>query len=302
MSIKNGHVRWAFDLKGWRCTLEDLHVATALIQPEEKERLAAFVYLDDFKASLIGRLLMKRFIKVCLPELDYTTIRFGRDAHGKPFYKQSTNDLDQSSQIDFNVSHHERYSVIAGSIANHPDQIHSQQIGVDLMNTKYNGGRPLPEFFRIMQRTFTPHEWKFIKECRNDRTQAAAFMRHWCLKESYVKNIGVGVTVNLRNIEFRMYNENVDKYDVLRNTVCYVDGQLLSDWLFEESLLDDEHCVAVAVKNPAPEYLQLTTDDLLFERIDFQTLMQDAIKIRPFLAIDDEYCQKILTKELKKPF
>lgn len=301
MSIKNGHVRWAFDLKAWRCSLEDLHLATALIQPEEKERLAAFVYLDDFKASIIGRLLMKRFIKMCVPEVDYTAIHFERDAHGKPSYKQTN--TNEQPQINFNVSHHERYAVLAGSIVNHSMQNDSlQNIGIDLMNTNYNGGRPLPEFFRIMQRTFTPHEWHFIKEQNNERTQAAAFMRHWSLKESYVKNIGVGITVNLQSIEFRLSNDRLQKENVSRDTVCYVNGELLDDWLFEESLLDDEHCVAVAVKNPTPEYLQLSTEDLLFETIDFRTLMQDAVKIRPFLAIDEEYCQKVLTKELKKPF
>lgn len=298
MSIRNGHVRWAFDLKAWRCSLDDLYIATALIQPEEKERLAAFVYLDDFKASIIGRLLMKRFIKVCLPDMDYTAIRFERDAHGKPLYVQTQS--DRMPQIEFNVSHHERYSVIAGSITNQIDSM--QKVGIDLMNTNYHGGRRLPEFFRIMQRTFTPHEWHFINKCNNERTQAAAFMRHWCLKESYVKNIGVGITINLQSIEFRLFDEQLQKGNVSRSTVCYVNGELLSDWLFEESLIDDEHCVAVSVKNPTPQYLELSPNDLFFETIDFQTLMQDVIKIRPYLAIDEEYCQHVLKKELKKPF
>lgn len=298
MSIRNGHVRWAFDLKAWRCTLDDLQLATACVQPEEKERLAAFVYLDDFKASLIGRLLMRRFIKACLPELDYNAIHFDRDSRGKPFYEPSH--TDKSTQINFNVSHHERYAIIAGSVLQNPDRIITQNVGVDLMNTKYSGGKPLQEFFRIMQRTFTPNEWKFIRAQSTEQQQAAAFMRNWCLKESYVKNIGVGVTIDLRSIDFRINTKHLNQENIIRNTVAAVDGQLLNDWIFEESMLDDEHCVGVSVKDPSRDYLELSENELLFEIIDFKTLIQDAAKIRPLLTIDTEYCQKILAKELKK--
>lgn len=297
MSIKNGHIRWVFDLKSWRCTFNELELATACIQPEEKERLEKFVFLDDFKASIIGRLLMRRFIKCCLPELDYNAVRIERDARGKPYFK-----ANGQAQIDFNVSHHERYTVIAGSFTQHqnPNDIQTENIGVDIMNTIYTGGKPLTDFFRIMQRTFTPNEWHFIRGRNNEQQQSAAFMRHWCLKESYVKTIGVGILINLQSVDFRFNTEQLTKNQIIRDTVAYVDGKPLSNWMFEESLLDDEHCISVAVKDPTPEYLELSPTDLTFQLIDFDTLIEDVIKIRPTLTIDTEYCQRIIAKELKK--
>lgn len=296
MSIKNGNVRWAFDLRAWRCTLNDLELATACIQPEEKDRLAKFYFIDDFKASIIGRLLMRQFIKSCLPELDYNTINFERDSRGKPFY--SSNSTDQiAAHIDFNVSHHERYSVLAGSFTKIVNVHSREHVGVDVMKMEYSGGKPLSDFFRLMQRTFTPNEWQFIKARSNEEKQTAAFMRHWCLKESYVKNIGVGITIDLQSIDFQLSTECLSTDHIVRNSVVSVNGTSLNNWLFEESLLDNDHCIAVAVKNPSTEYMELSQNELLFEMIDFERLMRDA---KPLLAVDSEYCRKILRKELKK--
>lgn len=295
MSIKNGNVRWAFDLRAWRCTLNDLELATTCIQPEEKERLARFIYLDDFKASIIGRLLMRQFIKSCLPELDYNTIHLERDSLGKPFFQP--NCKQQLAHIDFNVSHHERYAVLAGSFTKNFNENTRQQTGVDVMKMEYSGGKSLSEFFRLMQRQFTPNEWKFIKSRSDEQMQTAAFMRHWCLKESYVKNIGVGITIDLQSIDFQLSTEQLLKNKIIRDTVVSIDGEPLNNWVFEESLLDDDHCVAVAVQKPMQKYYELPQNDLLFEMIDFERLMQDT---KPLLPVDTEYCQKIHAKELKK--
>lgn len=299
MSIKNGHVRWAFDLKTWHCTLNNLELATSCIQSDEKERLAKFVYRDDFNASIIGRLLMRRFIKCCMPELDYNAIQFERDSRGKPYLSKSINDVtDPTMHIDFNVSHHERYAVLAGTFTQYQEHdTDRQQIGVDVMKNEYSGGKSLNEFFRIMQRTFTPNEWQFIKNRNTENEQTLAFMRHWCLKESYVKNIGVGITINLQSIDFRLSTDCLSMDQILRDTVVSVNGEPLNNWIFEESLLDADHCVAVSIKNPDEHYHQMSSDAFRFEIIDFDMLMRDSV---PLLQIDPSYCRTVLTKEYKR--
>lgn len=294
MSIKNGNVRWAFDLRAWRCTLNDLELATACIQPEEKDRLAKFYFIDDFKSSIIGRLMMRQFIKSCLPELDYSDIIFERDSRGKPFYSPAAADRI-AAHIDLNVSHQGRYAVLAGSFNKNLDS--NQRIGADVMKVEYEGGRALNDFFGLMQRTFTPNEWQFIRSRNTEREQAAAFMRHWCLKESYVKNIGVGITIDLQSINFRVNTDNLSMDKIIRNTEVTFESIEQSNWLFEESLLDDDHCVAVAVKNPSTEYIELSQNELLFEMIDFERLMRNA---KPLLPIDLEYCRNIHGKKTKK--
>jgi 4'-phosphopantetheinyl transferase superfamily len=65
------------------------------------------------------------------------------------------------------------------------------------------------------------------------------------LKESYVKATGTGITVNLQDLSF----QTMDKLStpVITGTTLLKKGNLLTDWTFEESVLDtSEHCVSVA--------------------------------------------------------
>lgn len=304
MSLKSGHARWVFDLSTWRPNLSDLLLATSCIQSEEKQRLSKFLYRDSFDSSLVGRLLMRRFVKHCIPEIDYNNIVFERDARDKPFFSQTSLNCSRNIQISFNVSHHESYAVLAGCVTSTDQQDMDykstplQTIGVDVMKMVYSGGKPLHEFFRIMHGTFTPNEWNHIKSRKNEQQQTDAFMRHWCLKESYTKNIGVGITTDLQKIDFKVKTEQLSEKEVTIDTTVVVNGSLLTDWIFEESLIDDKHCVAVAIHNPADDYVREKNKmQFLFENLDFDMLMKDSI---PLLEEDLEYCQNVLKKEYKR--
>lgn len=67
-----------------------------------------------------------------------------------------------------------------------------------------------------------------------------------CLKESYVKALGIGIGFTLQRLDFHVTSEVL-----VGRTVCdtqvYVDGTLQQDWRFEETMLDDKHGVAVAL-------------------------------------------------------
>ena len=67
-----------------------------------------------------------------------------------------------------------------------------------------------------------------------------------CLKESYVKALGVGIGFNLQRIDFRIYSE-LERGHYTTDTRVYVDDVALEQWRFEETLLDDRHCVATAL-------------------------------------------------------
>lgn len=276
MSIVNGHARWAFNFNTWRPTFDELRIATSCIQIEEKARLSKFIFRDDFNASLIGRLLMRKFVKKA-SGFEYDTIKFERDCRGKPFLP--------NSKIDFNVSHQGFYSVLAGCLCE------ETKIGVDVMKIEYSGGKKLSEFFRLMNRNFSRDEWIYINNRENDLSKIEAFMRNWCLKESYVKNIGVGITVNLEKISFDIKTDVLSQQPTIDSTLK-VDDVLMKDWTFEESLINVDHCVAVSLKSS-----QKCDSKNEFEIIDFKELIAD---FKPLLEVDDEYCQQIVKKEYKK--
>lgn len=286
------HIRWAFDLSKWRPTKDDLLLATACIQPEEKIRLHKFVFREDFDASLIGRLMMRKFVSEAAG-LDYERIRFSRDSKGKPYWDTITSNYTSADNlyVDFNVSHQGSYSVLAGIVASIKNKCLAPSIGVDVMRIEYSGGKRLDEFFRLMDRNFSTTEWRTIKQCATEREQLASFMRHWCLKESYVKNIGVGITVDLRSISFDTKGElNQSTTPRTDTTVEVHDPQ--PNWSFHEYLLDADHIATVSLQNSVRE--QSVPD--AFELVDFETLMQNA---KPFLEVDEEYCHQIMEKERK---
>lgn len=310
MTLRNGHARWAFDLSGWRPSRADLVAATACIQAEEKERLAKFVFRNDFDASLIGRLLMRKYVRDA-SQLAYSGIRFARDERGRPHLllpPAAAGKKDASvGNLDFNVSHQGDFSVLAGHLTpfSPTGSVNSPKtsIGVDVMKIEYTGGKPLSEFFRLMNRNFTAGEWANIRsDVTSDRATTQAFMRHWCLKESYVKNTGVGISIDLQTIDFAVRTPILlSALAPVCDTALSVNGFPVTGWTFEESLLDADHIVCVAVHQP-----QLATaigtvarteqTAIPFDIIGFDELMQGA---EPLLEPDYEYCAAVLQKQYK---
>lgn len=292
MTLRNGHARWAFDLSTWRPSLNELQLATSCIQTEEKSRLSKFMFREDFDGSIIGRLLMRKFVHDTT-KIPYEQIRFDRDERGKPHLLPSQQH-PALNYIDFNVSHQGSYAVLAGcclSSDNHKSQQLSTTIGVDVMKAEYTGGKSLSEFFRIMHRNFTPNEWKCIRNRSDELGQTESFMRHWCLKESYVKNVGVGITMDLQKIDFAVGTEKLSAKQIVTDTTVKVNGELLSNWIFEESLIDSRHCVAVAIENHND-----ASNSHTFQLITFDDLTRDSV---PFLNADRAYCLEVLSKPYK---
>lgn len=297
MTSKHTFVRWAVDLSQWKPTLHDITFASSCIQSEEKERLMKFHFRDDFNASLIGRLLMRKFIKD-YTDIPYNEIHFNRDNKGKPIL---SNQLENFQHIDLNVSHHGSFSILTGitqnkllltsSVETQNDDNNNIRIGTDIMKIEYSGGKPLNEFFRLMNRNFSYDEWKFIKNQRTEFDQLKAFMRNWCLKECYVKNIGVGITINLQRISFNIKTEELTLNSIVNDTILKIDDTILNNWKFEEHLLDENHCAAISIKNPPSDYIPNN-----FEFLTFNDLLKNAI---PLQELDESYARKVFCKELK---
>lgn len=269
-------IRWAFNWKEWNPNEKDFAYAISCIQSEEKERLGRFMYRKDVRASLVGRLLLRKFVNEygCIP---YNNILFTRDTHNKPVLQ------NLSLNLSFNVSHHGDYTVLAGETRN-------LKLGVDVMKLEYTGGKQLSEFFRIMNRNFSFSEWNEINNSSlNELGQISMFSRHWALKESYLKAIGKGILTELGALDFRTKSE-LDKNTIITDTILFING-IKQQWLFEETLLNSQHCVAVALQEygTAPQ-----SQNNLFKIMSSDELFANAV---PLFSQDFEYTQKYLKKE-----
>ncbi|OWF47055.1 L-aminoadipate-semialdehyde dehydrogenase-phosphopantetheinyl transferase-like [Mizuhopecten yessoensis] len=223
-------VRWAFNFRAWAPSAEDWTVCNQCVQPEEAQRISKFVFKKDAKSSMIGRLMIRKVISEYL-NIPFKEVTLARSEKGKPYIADRT-DVDNFS---FNVSHQGDYAVLAAQ--------GNCILGVDVM--KLETRTDVDSFFETMRRQFTAEEWMLIRSPTTDKERLKLFFRLWCLKESYVKALGVGIGFEVGRLNFNLPTLNIDS-SVISDTTLKIAGTPMPDWTFEEQLLGD-HSIAVAV-------------------------------------------------------
>ncbi|XP_064412894.1 L-aminoadipate-semialdehyde dehydrogenase-phosphopantetheinyl transferase [Latimeria chalumnae] len=286
-----GSVRWAFRYVSWSPSRAEWLLTARCVQCEERDRIGHFVFVKDAKAAMAGRLLIRKAIAEKL-KIPWNEVLLRRTVKGKPFL---VNSIPTNVHFSFNVSHQGDYAVLAA------DPI--RQVGIDVMKTDLPGSSTIPDFFRIMSRQFTEHEWKVIKSIGSEWAQLDMFYRHWALKESYIKAIGVGVGFNLQRIEFHVLPLHLKVGRVYKETTMLLDGEDDEEWSFEETMLDSNHHVAVALGKPDGLHQQhsdvFSIEDNEHDVPQFTTLMfHDLVSSAIPLAQEDPvYWENFLAKQ-----
>lgn len=277
-----GSVRWAFNFMTWKPTKTEWMLAAQCIQPEEKTRIGKFYYKKDAKSSMIGRCMLRKVITETL-EVPWDSFTLTRTEKEKPVLK----DLSLSKSLCFNVAHQGDYTVLAAEM--------DMQCGVDVMKVERPRAQSVPEYFRLMKRQFTTQEWQTIKTPDSEYEQLQLFYRFWCLKESYIKAIGIGLGFDLTRIDFHIKTLSLDVGETVSDTVLYLDGTLTSPpWVFQETRLDKNHFVAVGLKKTSQETSIHQALETPIKFLTFEELMQSA---KPLMAEDLEYWLEFDKKE-----
>ena len=236
---KLGEIRWVFDISKWKPSRSEWTVALGCLPDEERQRISKFWFKRDAKASMAGQLMLRKLIRETL-EVEDGCFQLQRTDRGKPYLAHPPN-----FPLNFNVSHQGSYTALAASPC--------KWVGIDVMRVDTerfampNCSAKIDDFFHTMRRQFTTGEWANIR-VGSLEDQLLRFYRHWCLKESYVKAVGTGIAVDLQKIDFQVMHHNLE--EAVASTTVKIDGFPADDWCFEEQLLDDRHCVCVAL-NPA---------------------------------------------------
>lgn len=262
----SNRVRWVFDCGNWFPSESDWSKASCSIQLEEKERIGRFVFKRDAKRSIIGQLMIRKFLTETT-QLPWSKIKTKRDHNNKP--------IIEGFNFNFNVSHDGNLVVLAGEENN--------VVGIDIMRNCYKGGKTLNEFFRIMHKNFHLNEWAYINKGTNTE-KINSFYRIWCLKESYVKATGTGLTIDLKQICFVPKSELKNDI-IICDSKLFIDGQLMFEWTFHEYLYDD-YTITVCIKG--------SMIPVNFQLINFQNLMSNAEMIS---EEDENYCKLYFSKE-----
>jgi len=272
-------IRWAFNIKDWRPTKLQWKLSLQCVQKEERERCNRFYFIDDCKSSLVGQLLMRKAVNESI-SAEYDKIIFTRTSSGKPYLVG-----ENENRIFFNVSHNGDFCVLASEIY--------MPVGVDVMKVEYRSAKPLSSYFELMKKQFSTFEWDFISLPGSEREQLERFYRLWCLKESYLKAIGTGIVTDLSTISFSCKTLSLKCTGIATDTKLYKDGLFQDDWKFEESFIDANHCVAVALGCKKEAVYQ---NPKYFDVISFEELMKNS---KPFENVDENFWADFTTKKEK---
>jgi 4'-phosphopantetheinyl transferase len=152
--------------------------------------------------------------------------RFAASSHGRPEIVRSRG----IPAIRFNVSH--TRGLVACAVTLEVD------VGIDVENIH---GAPPP--VGVAERFFAPAEVAVLRGLRGSE-QAAKFYEYWTLKESYIKALGVGLSMPLDRVWFHVA-------DGRQAITASFDTRMREDprcWQFCLFRPTDDHVVALSVR------------------------------------------------------
>lgn len=146
-----------------------------LLDAGEQARAARFLVADARRQFVIShaflRITLGRYLRI-----EPQAIRFGSTGNGKP-------ELADGSGLHFNLSHTEGTAAIIIAI--------QRRVGIDVEKIRSNL-KPL----ELANRFFSPQECAWLRS-QPESQQLAAFFSCWTAKESYIKAIGEGLSIEL---------------------------------------------------------------------------------------------------------
>ncbi|XGW02867.1 hypothetical protein V3C99_014698 [Haemonchus contortus] len=288
-----GSLRWAVSLAESEALASfELLFRRALqcLPNEDVEAQRRFRFRDDSLSCVIGRLIIRQAIHTSC-RLPWHAIKIERSQRGKPYL------ATPDAGLNFNVSHHGDLVVLATS--------EDEEIGVDVMRIDESRGETATDHINFMSKLFSDGELKMMRSAATERAKWTAFYRIWCLKEAVLKATGKGLVNDLRVYDFHTTEEKHTPGCYITSTTWYDHGVKQPDWIFEESFIGDDHCVAVGRILPskqtvAEKNLTRSTENP-FSIITFERLLDGSTVINP---LDDGGIEEFRTfiEKPRKPF
>lgn len=159
-----------------------LEAYRALLSPQERARLARFVFDKDRHLFLMGRALLRTMLSH-YADIAPEDWAFVTDAYGKPEIQLGIG----GARFRFNLSHSGGLCLCAVT--------RTRDIGIDVERVETTLDRDLAK------RVLSAAELSDLAR-HASAGQAAVFFQYWTLKEAYVKARGEGLSIDLQSIRF----------------------------------------------------------------------------------------------------
>ncbi|KAH9769071.1 ACPS domain-containing protein [Citrus sinensis] len=227
--MEKGVQRWVVDISKWDPTPHDFSFALYLLPQRHHSSIIKYVKLEDRKRALVSRLLQYALVHQVLG-IPFEEITINRTIEGKPYLESDKAGMDFPN-FNFNVSHHGDYVAIASE----PLCL----VGLDIVSCAIPLRETIPEFVQNFSSYFSSFEWDNILNAGASDEILIEFYRYWCLKEAYVKAIGIGVAYGLDKVEFH--------HTGWGNISVKIDGETMTEWKFWLFELGKRHWIKVHI-------------------------------------------------------
>ena len=204
-------------------TAATVEAARATLSAGERLRADRFVFAEDRRDFTLAHDLLRRCLSAYRP-VEPGAWDFQADAAGKPY-------LGSDPTLSFNLSH-TRQLVACAIAAGAP-------VGIDVERAAR-----LADAGAIAGRYFSTFEVASLARCRDD-AHKLRFLELWTLKESFVKAVGVGLTMPLDSMSFGLDDEHAVVFQPPA-------GYTASEWHFALFEPPGSARMAVAIQAPAP--------------------------------------------------
>lgn len=145
--------------------------------------------------------------------IDLDTLKISYKENKKPYF--------ENENIYFNLSHSNTKVMCA---------ISNKEIGCDV--EAINNDKK--DIIKIAKKYFTNNEYDFIISAQNEDEQIKRFFRLWTLKESFIKNVGLGLLMPLNSFNIEFSNNKPVLHQSVNNNTYYL-YELFLDKLYSYS-------------------------------------------------------------------
>jgi 4'-phosphopantetheinyl transferase len=155
----------------------------ALLSEEERAKADRFMFPHDRDCYVAAHALLRATLSdfFARPPLDWA---FVTNAWGKPRVEAS----DASARLCFNLSHTRGHVAVAVAL--------DREVGVDVERVA-----PSRADEEVARQLFAPAEFADFQQ-EPETGRAEAFFDYWTLKEAYIKAVGLGVAIPLKDFAF----------------------------------------------------------------------------------------------------
>ena len=193
---------------------EDYNKAYNSLSSFRKNKVDKYKFINDKKLAIIAELLLK----IGLKDLGiYDDVEYEFNKYNKPYLKNIDN-------LFFNYSHSKDFVICLLS---------SDEVGCDIEYIRDIDINSMSKFFNDSERTF-------INKSNN---KLDSFYRFWTLKESFMKAVGYGFNIDLKDFEIIFNDNNVDIKESINNNKYYFKEINIDNYKCSLCLLNDKDLI-----------------------------------------------------------